>query len=164
MPMASSTVLRRAITAWAVIGAAGAAAWLATRPANDAAPAAPELSPPAASVPVPPAVGDVIAAAPPTAVVAPPAPTGKGSVKFPDGSVREALNGVTAELEIPWPAAHPWSPIVETVAQDGVDFYRHADGTFTTTVVRPETVSGEVTQIALCYTPSPQAKVPALRQ
>ncbi len=163
--MARSSAFRRSIAALAVIGAAGAAAWLATRPANDAAPAPALSRSAAASVPVPPAVGDVLATAlPPNTVAEATVPGRKGSVKFPDGSVREALNGVTAELEIPWPAAHPWSPIVETVAHNGCDFYRHADGTFTTTVVRPETVSGQMVQAALCYTPSPHPKAPALRR
>lgn len=162
-----SSASLRAITALAVVGAAGAATWLATRPSNDAAPAVPAASSPIAAydAPAPPAVADVIATAPlQNAVAAPQAPAGTGSVKFPDGSVRSALNGVTEALEIPWPAGHPWSPIVETVAHNGCDWFRHADGSFTTTIVRTETVGGQVMQIPLCYTPSVHSKTPSMRQ
>jgi len=82
-----------------------------------------------------------------------------GVLRFPDGSTRPALNGVTDDVELQWPAQRPFAAIVEVVAQAGTDFYRHADGTFTTTVIRRETVSGKMLQIGLCYTPSPAGEV-----
>src|SRR5436190_1339417 len=117
---------RRALTAVAVSGALVVAAWLALRPTRDAkaspAPVSPAAVSPAAVspaavsppvVPPPPAVaGAVDEALPKPVVVAAPTP-GKGSVKFPDGSMHAALNGVTDALEAPWPAGPPYSPVAQ---------------------------------------------------
>src|SRR5688572_1245976 len=151
---------RRAIPALAVIGALGVATWLATRPAADAA--VPPAATPAAVLPpivpppsAPPAAAAAVEKAPPEAVVLFPALPGKGSVKFPDGSVHRALNGVTDALEAPWPAGHPYAPVVAQLHYNDADWYQHADGTYTTTLVRTDTVSGREVQGAYCYTPSP---------
>lgn len=105
-----------------------------------------------------------IEAAPPNAVVAPAVGSRKGALKLPDGTTREALNGVTEDLVVPWPAGYPYSPIVAQETNAGTEWYRHADGSFTTTIVRTETVSGKVMQIPLCYTPKPGAVKPVMRQ
>lgn len=124
--------------------------------------------PVAAPLPEPPPVGAnlVVAEAPaePAPVAAPAAAASAGTMQFPDGSSRPALNGATQALEVPWPAARPWSPIVETVHHGGTDWYRHADGTFTTTIVRIEEVSGKELQIPLCCTPRPSPVRTHLRQ
>lgn len=76
--------------------------------------------------------------------------------KFPDGTARTALNGVTVPLTIDWPGQRPYSPVVEVVTnENGVSFWKHADGSFSTTLVRVETVSGKVVQFAQTYTPGP---------
>lgn len=105
-----------------------------------------------------------IEAAPPNAVVAPAVGSRKGALKLPDGTTREALNGVTEDLVMPWPAGYPYSPIVAQETNAGTEWYRHADGSFTTTIVRTETVSGKVMQIPLCYTPKQGAVTPVMRQ
>ena len=87
----------------------------------------------------------------------------QGSIRFPDGSSRPALNGVTQALEIPWPSGVPFAPVVEQLHHNGADWYRHADGTFTTTIVRTETVSGKQLQIPLCFTPRPAPAQQQLR-
>lgn len=160
---------RRAITALAVVGAFGAATWFATRPAGEAKAPPANVSPAAVSPPVvppPPAVPEVATAAEkapkPLASIA--VPPGKGSVKFPDGSVHAALNGVTDALEAPWPAGHPFSPVVEQIHYNDADWYRHADGTYTTTLVRTETVSGRPVQGAFCFSPSQSKSENKLRQ
>lgn len=57
-----------------------------------------------------------------------------GTVKLPDGSVREALNGVVGAPAITWDPGRPWSPIVEIRRfDDGLDWFVHADGTRSTT-------------------------------
>lgn len=99
-----------------------------------------------------------------TPAVGAPAAGKQGTMRFPDGSTRPALNGVTEQLEIPWPSDRPWSPIAEQVHHNGVDWFRHVDGSFSTTIVRTEEVSGRSVQMPLCFTPAPAAGTPALRQ
>lgn len=43
-----------------------------------------------------------------------------------------------------------FAPVVEQLHHHGADCYRHADRTFTATIVRIETVSGKELQIPLC--------------
>ena len=92
-----------------------------------------------------------------------PAPADASGVRFPDGSLQPALNGVTALLDIPWPSGRPFAPVVEQLHHNGADWYRHADGTFTTTIVRTEAVSGKELQIPLCFTPQPAPATQQLR-
>lgn len=94
----------------------------------------------------------------------PPVAGRQGTMRFPDGSTRPALNGVTEVLEIPWPSDRPWSPVVEQVHHNNVDWFRHADGSFSTTIVRKEEVSGRTVQMPLCFTPAPAVGTPSLRQ
>ena len=105
------------------------------------------------TVPTPAVAAPVVADATAGAVTAAAPVAGKaGSMRFPDGSTRPALNGVTEALEIPWPSGRPWSPVVEQVHHNGVDWLRHADGSFSTTIVRTEEVSGRTVQMPLSKT------------
>lgn len=108
-----------------------------------------------------PVVADAHAGAP---SATPPIAGKQGTMRFPDGSTRPALNGVTEVLEIPWPSDRPWSPVVEQVHHNSVDWFRHADGSFSTTIVRKEEVSGRTVQMPLCFTPAPAVGTPSLRQ
>lgn len=117
------------------------------------------------TVPTPAVAAPVVADATAGAVTAAAPVAGKaGSMRFPDGSTRPSLNGVTEALEIPWPSDRPWSPVVEQVHHNGVDWLRHADGSFSTTIVRTEEVSGRTVQMPLCFTPAPASGTPAMRQ
>lgn len=125
--------------------AGGSAVYLACRqPPPPAAPAAePAVAPPPAPVNLP------APAAPPTSMVAVPRkrrvddnPHGgqvqreraakPGKLTYPDGSTRDALNGVGADVTILWSPERPFAPIVGTFHDRGWDWYRHADGTLTT--------------------------------
>lgn len=94
----------------------------------------------------------------------PPVAGKPGTMRFPDGSTRPALNGVTEVLEIPWPSDRPWSPVADQVHHNGVDWFRHVDGSFSTTIVRKEEVSGRTVQMPLCFTPAPAVGTPSMRQ
>jgi hypothetical protein len=96
--------------------------------------------------------------APGPAVAAPVAesPAPQAQAVFPDGSKWPLLNGVTETVTMPWPN-RPFSPVVDKVFDQGQDWYRHADGTWTTTVLRPETVSGKMVAVGLVFTPKPAA-------
>jgi hypothetical protein len=132
----------------------------------------------AAKEPVPvlaPAVGEVpaqaVAAGPDAEVPAAATPGGvgtarPGTVTFPDGSTRPAVNGVVADLHMPWPGGGPFAPVVAVVSHQGTDWWRHADGSMSTTIERRDQVSGRLFTLPLCYRPEPVlaaavAKAPA---
>ncbi len=146
--------------------AIAAALWATRRPDVEPPSAANEpaaANPAAGAATPPPIVGDV---APPKPAAARPADArAAANVRFPDGSTRPALNGVTADLAIDWPSGRPYAPVTGVVVNsEGVAFWQHADGSFTTTVVRTETRSGQEVQIPLCYTPGPAPGELRLRQ
>ena len=159
-----------ALLAVLVLALAGYFAWLRYTGRGGASPAelpratppmsAPNVPPPAPAV-ASPVVADAHAGAPATT---PPVAGKQGTMRFPDGSTRPALNGVTEVLEIPWPSDRPWSPVVEQLHHNDVDWFRHADGSFSTTIVRKEEVSGRMVQMPLCFTPAPAVGTPSLRQ
>jgi hypothetical protein len=104
------------------------------------------------------------AAAAPTAAESPAQPSAAPAALavFPDGSTWPLLNGVTETVTMPWPD-RPFSPVAEKITDQGQDWYRHVDGTWTTTVLRPETVSGRMVAMGLVFTPKP-AVPPRLRE
>ncbi|MFO1076897.1 MAG: hypothetical protein U1E73_04125 [Planctomycetota bacterium] len=55
-------------------------------------------------------------------------------LELPDGTFVPALNGATdaAPLSTYW-GPFPWSPIAGIERADGVDWYRHEDGSYSTT-------------------------------
>lgn len=81
-----------------------------------------------------------------------------GTLTYPDGSQRPALNGVGSDVTILWDTSRPYSPIVGTFRDPGSgwDFYRHEDGSLTT--VHVVEVNG-VPQVCP-YTVHPDAPVP----
>lgn len=102
------------------------------------------------------------AAAPaPVAVQAPPAPdaapqahavASTEGLRYPDGSVRAGLNGVTDRLEPSFTDCLPFAPIVG-VERDyhGLDWYVHANGARSTSFR-----DGRGLPFALAYMPGPQ--------
>jgi hypothetical protein len=85
------------------------------------------------------------------------APT-KGSVPLlalPDGTSVPYLNAVTTRVEFAWEQGRPYAPIVgRTRDQDGIEWYVHADGCWTTTrnVWRKELGRDDAT--AVCKAPT----------
>ncbi len=57
-------------------------------------------------------------------------------LELPDGTFVPTLNGAVdvAPLADYW-GPHPFSPIIGVKSSDGVDWYEHADGAFSTTVM-----------------------------
>ncbi|MFN6193165.1 MAG: hypothetical protein ACK5BN_05010 [Planctomycetota bacterium] len=136
-----------AATGYALVAAALAGlAWLrpATPPPATVAALPPSTTTPAVPAPASPAVGSAPertrgnAAAPTTA----PTSAGSRDLLLPDGSTVPALNGaVDAEPLATFWGPFPWSPIVGVERNDqGVDWYKHADGSYSTTqmVWRPD--------------------------
>jgi hypothetical protein len=117
-----------------LIAASGITAlWCADRVETPAQTAAP----PALTVTAEVATGPVVAdAAPAIGQTAAAAPDASKQLELPDGSFVPALNGAVnaAPLARFWSPHVPWSPIVATERSDaGVDWYRHADGSYSTT-------------------------------
>ena len=53
-----------------------------------------------------------------------------------------------------WPTERTWSPIVRTVKDDkGVEWYLHADGSHSTTVVRLDASTGRSVAIGMVSNP-----------
>lgn len=145
-----------AIAMAAAVCAAAASLW-ASRSAGDhtepatAAPVQPPAPQPSVSAP---AIGEVVQE---PAAAAPGTPATAGAaLTFPDGSKRPTLNAVPTDLTLDWPAGRPYSPVVDVVTNgNGVAFYRHEDGSFSTTLTRVESVSGKTVHMASTYTPGP---------
>ena len=66
-----------------------------------------------------------------------PAPTpverGSRTIPLPDGTFVPALNGIENPPAPHWERGRPWSPIVGRAHSQGLEWYVHADGTWTTT-------------------------------
>lgn len=128
-----------------------------------AAPDVPEALPQAiaaatAEVPVvSPAPTPAAAPCAPPAIAAPAATT-----RFVDGSHLPALNGVATDLTMPWPGGGPFSPVLKVITHQGQQWYRHADGSMSTTVVTRDEVSGKPVTVPMCCRPEPVIK--ALRR
>jgi hypothetical protein len=115
--------------------AAAPAAVAANQPVVQQAPApdAPECAPPASSAAV-------------------------ATATFADGSRLPALNGVVTDLTMPWPGGGPFSPVLEVIEHQGQQWYRHADGSMSTTVVTRDEVSGKPVTVPMCCRPEPVMK------
>ena len=98
---------------------------------GDAAPAVATVAPEAPrNVSAPPA-----APAPVGREVQAPQRNRSRELELPDGTFVAALNGAVdpAPLQQFWGSQVPWSPIVGVERDQGVDWYRHANGSYSTT-------------------------------
>jgi len=121
--------------AWLVVGIAGVAAvsvgawWWSHRSVEPVPPAA--HSTPATEPPPPPQAPQPVAAAgtpaeDPKARIVP--------ILYPDGSRQPPLNGVKAAPSLYWPKEVPFTPVVGKFTDvQGVEWYKHADGSQSTT-------------------------------
>lgn len=77
-----------------------------------------------------------LSATPPAtpAAAEPSPPDRRNQLALPDGTFVAPLNGVERPALLPWPPYRPWSPIIgKETDPDGLQWYRHADGSSTTT-------------------------------
>ena len=75
-------------------------------------------------------------------------------VTYPDGSMWPALNGVKKPAAITWPQGHPFAPVVGKIRDSlGVEFYRHADGSLSTTQMMFRKDLGRDDAISQVYLP-----------
>lgn len=109
------------------------APWLLRPAPLSTVPTAPAaaITSPAAAVAAP-VTGSIAA---PRAQAEPAAPTGRRELQLPDGSVVPTLNDAVDAAPIAqfW-GSQPWSPIVGVERSSaGLDWYKHADGSYSTT-------------------------------
>jgi hypothetical protein len=135
-----------------VLATAGgsAAGWLLR--GTPAEPATQKPDTPPASAPATPPAAVVQAPAPAPKPASEPAPK-KPMARFSNGVEVELLNGVKDPVALPWPAGRPWSPIQEKVHDDrGLDWYHHRDGSWSTTQMCTDEVSGKLVGVGNVFT------------
>ena len=124
---------------------AWAAGWIGGQPAAPGAPPPDTRAPkPAAPAPQP-----ATATAPP----APPQPSEGDFILMPDGSKPKALNGVKNPPKALW-GDPPWSPIVRVDHNNGLDWYVHADGSYTTSMMQWRSDLNDKTAVTICLHPT----------
>ena len=92
-----------------------------------------------------------------------PDPARRDLLELPDGSFVPCLNGATnaAPLRKGWDPRLPYSPIVRVERDAGIDWYVHADGTKSTTVMVYRSDLGRddaLTRVAHVAPTPPQAR------
>lgn len=134
--------------------ACGAGGYLWLRPGPGAAPPSVPAGP-ADPVPAGPAPAPVTSNAPVVQPAGPPPAPSKGKAIYPDGSAHPALNGVDEEIKVSWPTQVPFSPIVgQFVDRDGLQWYRHEDGSQSTTKIAWRKDLGRNAAITLVANPT----------
>ena len=74
-------------------------------------------------------------------------------LQMPDGSFVPTLNGVLHPANLVWGDV-PWSPIVRKQIDPNVEWYVHADGTYTTTMMQWRSDLGRTDAVTLCLHPA----------
>lgn len=143
---------RTSLAVLTLVGLAAAASiWtlVRTRPETPAsAPSVPPAPPAAAQ-----AVAPVVA---PTRTPTRP----EEMIHYPDGTYMPALNGVQRPGRLNWPPELPFSPIIgKRASSDGTEWYVHADGTCTTTMMLWRSDLGRKDAITHVARPLPAAPV-----
>ncbi len=83
------------------------------------------------------------------------ATAGIGVLVLPNGKKVRALNGVTTEVRLLWPAETPYSPITGVTRTQGIDWYVHADGSRSTTQMVYRSDLGRKTAMSMVANPRP---------
>lgn len=123
-------------------------AWWALRTPPDAAPQKsqePAVSPPKPATPASPVTAEFKMEPAEKVPV-------ERRLKMPDGSFVPTLNGVLHPANIVWGDV-PYSPIVRKQIDPTVEWYVHADGTFTTTMMQWRSDLGRTDAVTLCLHP-----------
>jgi len=116
----------RALLALLIVAAA--ATWFCWPSSEVAVPAQP---------PTPPTVQPPVQALPEAAALTPvePARPDEPTIRMPDGTQVPLLNGVRQAAAPGWDPARPYAPIIGKQTLKGIEYYVHADGSTTTTIM-----------------------------
>jgi len=139
----------------ALAGAALAALALAATQKHTTAAAAPVADTTAkdAAAPAPVAAAAAVAVAA-AALTQQAAAANSPQVTFPDGTTRPALNGVDEPARLQWPPDRPYSPVVDTVRDGEVEWWKHGDGSWSTTLRRYDTAAGRWITLTPLFQPA----------
>jgi hypothetical protein len=89
-----------------------------------------------------------------SAAVVPDAPASETTViRFPGGQTAKALNDCKSSATCVW-GDRPWSPIERVEFNNGLYWYVHRDGTYTTTTMTWRSDLGREDVVALCMHPT----------
>lgn len=79
-------------------------------------------------------------------------------IRYPDGTYMPALNGVKLTPKLQWLPEAPYSPIIGKRVASGTEWYVHADGTQTTTLMTWRSDLGR--EDAVCHVARPMPTMP----
>ena len=150
------------VAAAALCGAAMFSHWQSSAPPGECTPAAPAMD--AATTPIEASAARAAApaaATPEQAAPREPAADRSHVLELPDGTCCATLNGAVdaAPLATYW-GPQPWSPIVAIEhSSAGIDWYRHADGSFSTTQMVWRQDLGRMAAMTRVAHPGPTAPI-----
>jgi hypothetical protein len=151
--MTRTTVNRIALGTLIVVAAAGGVAWsLRNGPAEKPPEPAPPMAPEKAPTPTPGAATSVVMRIPDKKGVPP-----EQLLRFPNGETAAPLNGIENPATCVWGTDVPWSPIVRRELNNGLEWYVHADGTYTTTTKVWRSDTQRMEPVTLCLHPTTPA-------
>ncbi len=107
-----------------------------------------------ATAPLPPTPVATAATAAVSAPAIAPAVAAAPQITFPDGSQRPVLNGVTESVALQWPADASYSPVVATVRDGDTEWFRHRDGSWSTTLRLLDQATGNYVTMSPVYLPA----------
>ncbi|MBL8723626.1 MAG: hypothetical protein JNK49_06235 [Planctomycetes bacterium] len=139
-------------------GALGAVWWALRNPPETPQPPAPDAPAPAEKppTPMPPPQPVAVALTFPKVEQVPE----NERLSMPDGSFVPTLNGVKNPAKIAW-GEFPYSPVVRIQKDPTLDWYVHADGTYTTTIMQWRSDLGREDPVTLCLHPAQATAVEA---
>lgn len=129
--------------------------WIDRADAEPIAGEAPEAAVPAAT-PEP-----MVASFVPLAEVPRPA-VPQSAIRYPDGGVFPALNGVAVSIDLIWPSGRPYSPIIGKRVEgppEYLEWYVHADGSHSTTKMMQVTRGGPLQPVGMVRSEAQMAPV-----
>jgi hypothetical protein len=140
-----------------LMGALGGVSWYALRTIPEA-PEAPIRSKPApeAAPPAPAPQPVAVALTFPKADQVPE----EQRLRMPDGSFVPTLNGVKNPAKIAW-GEQPYAPVVRIQKDPTLEWYVHADGTYTTTIMQWRSDLNREDAVTLCLHPATPTAVDA---
>lgn len=86
-----------------------------------------------------------------TETPAAPLPASGAVITFPDGSTRPTLNGVDEAVRLQWSNDRAYAPVVEIVKDGEREWFRHADGSFSTTLRLLDQATGKYMTVCPLY-------------
>lgn len=150
--------MNRLVPAFLLVAVAvGGVAWFLREPPAEkpVAPTQPPGAPEKPPMPTPGAATAVVLPIPSTKDV-----PAERLLRFPNGETAAPLNGIENPATCVW-GDTPWSPIVRRELNNGIEWYVHADGTYTTTTTIWRSDTKRQEPVTFCMHPTTPATLGA---